>query len=330
MRAFVTGGTGFVGSHLVEALLDRGDEVLLLVRKPERAARLFGDRVGLVPGDLEDERALREGCSRADVVFHLAGLTVARKPEDFFRVNRDGTGRLVKAAQEASPRPRNLVYVSSLAASGPSSLGRPAVESDPPHPVSFYGKSKLAGEEEVRRSDLPWSIVRPPTVYGPRDRGLLRMFRLARKGVLPLVGKPEQELSFVYAGDLAAAIIAASAARCAGKTYFASHPEVVPLIRAAEAIYRAVAAAAGEPVSRPLVVRPPAFLARGLLSFIGWTSALAGKATVLSADKARELLAEAWACSPAALERDTGWRAEIDLATGLELTARWYSEHGWL
>lgn len=330
MRAFVTGGTGFVGSHLVEALLDRGWEVVCLERKPGRAVALFGDRVAAVRGDLEDESALRDGCTGADVVFHLAGLTVARKPQDFFRINRDGTRRLVQAAQEASPQPGRLIYVSSLAASGPSTLGKPAVETDSPHPVSFYGKSKLAGEEEVRRGRIPWTIVRPPTVYGPRDRGLLRMFRLARKRLVPLVGKREQELSFIYASDLAAAIIAATGEGCAGKIYFASHPEVVPLARAAEAIHRAVAALSGEPMRRPLMVRSPAFIARNLLGLIGWILGLAGKATLLSADKARELLAEAWTCSPAALERDTGWRARIDLETGLGLTARWYREHGWL
>ncbi len=329
MRAFVTGGTGFVGSHLIDALLQRGDEVVCLARRPDRATSLFGDRVEVVPGNLEDENALQKGCSGADVVFHLAGLTVARRTEDFFKVNHDGTRRLVKAAHRSTPQPGRLVYVSSLAASGPSTLGKPATESDPPHPVSFYGRSKLAGEEELRRSDLPWTIVRPPMVYGPRDRALLKMFRLARKRVVPLVGKPEQELSFIYASDLAAGIIAATGEQCAGKIYFASHPEVVPLARAAKAIYRAVVAAR-EPMRRPLIVRSPTAVARILLSLIGWASALAGKATVLSADKARELLAEAWACSPAALERDTGWRAQIDLETGLELTARWYSEHGWL
>ncbi len=315
---------------MVEALLDRGDEVACLVRKPGRAAALFGDRVRVVLGDLEDESALKEGCSGADVVFHLAGLTVAKRTADFFRVNRDGTRRLVKAAQEAFPRPGRLLYVSSLAASGPSTPGRPAVEGDPPHPVSFYGKSKLAGEQEVQGSDLPWTIVRPPTVYGARDRGLLRIFRLARRGVLPLVGKPNQELSFVYARDLAAAIIAATGEQCEGKIYFASHPEVVSLVRAAAAIYRAVLAARGRPLRQPLILRPPAAVARAAFSLIGWSSALVGKATVLSADKARELLAEAWACSPAALERDTGWRAQVDLETGLEHTARWYWEHGWL
>lgn len=329
MKAFVTGATGFVGSHLVEALLAQGYEVVCLVRQPERARALFGDRVQCVTGSLEDHGALRNGCTGADVVFHLAGLTAARTEAEFFKVNRDGTERLVKAAEEASPQPKRLVYVSSLAAAGPSRRGRPAVETDPPHPVSIYGWSKLAGEEVVRRSSLSWTIVRPPAVYGPRDRGFLKFFQLAQRRLVPLIGKPDQELSLIYAADLAAALVACAQPNCSGRTYFASHPEIVLLRQAAVATYRSVAASKGL-ASRPVVVRVPGPVARSLLGLMGWLAARKGKASILSADKARELLAESWTCSPAALERDTGWKAATDLESGLRLTARWYQEHGWL
>lgn len=329
MRAFVTGATGFVGSHLVEALLDRGYEVVCLVRRPERAIALFGPRVQYVTGALEDHEVLRQGCAGADAVFHLAGLTAARTEEEFFRVNRDGTQRLVRAAEEASPPPKRLVYVSSLAASGPSRKGRPAVETDPPHPVSAYGQSKLAGEEVVRRSSLSWTIVRPPAVYGPRDRAFLKLFKLARRRLIPLTGKPDQELSLIYAPDLAAALVACAQPVCAGRTYFASHPEIVLLRQAAVAIYHSVATS-NTPPPGPVVIRLPGPVTRGLLGLIGWVAVRTGKASFLSADKARELLAESWTCSPAALERDTGWKAVTDLESGLRLTVGWYRKHGWL
>lgn len=334
MRAFVTGGTGFVGSHLVEALLARGHEVACLARNPAKVAALFDrKKPEIVPGDLTDAEALRRGCARADLVYHVAGLTAARSSSELFAVNRDGTRRVLEAAAQAAPSLSRFVYVSSLSAAGPSRPGVPVTETDPPHPVSDYGRSKLAGEELVRAATLPWTIVRPPTVYGPRDVELLRMFKLAQWSILPVVGDRAQELSFVYAEDLAAALVAVTGAPAQGKTYFACHPEVCTAATTAFAIHRAVQQVSGarpRRASGPFLFPIPAPITRAALWIAGTTARVAGRATLLSPDKAAEFLAEGWTCSTAALERDTGWRATTDLRTGLEATARWYQTKGWI
>ena len=333
MKVFVTGGTGFVGAHLVRALLERGDEVRSLVRDPAKAAALgWTSAVELVRGDVNDARALREGCAGAEVIYHVAGRVSARSAAEFMAANRDGTARVLEAA--AVEPPRRFLYVSSLAAAGPTLPGQPIDESRPPAPVTPYGRSKLSAELLVRATPVPWTIVRPPTVYGERDRELFKLFKLARAAVVPVFGDGSQELSVIYAADLADAVIAAATAqRSAGAVYFAAHPSVTTSRELIRAIGRAVGSNRAGRRGRgrePRILPLAAPLARVILWTVGTLAHLAGRATVLSADKAPEFLAPAWTCRPDALIRDTGWRAKVDLETGLERTADWYRREGWL
>lgn len=176
MRALVTGASGFIGSTLIQELSTLGFEVHALMRKTSSDANLAGLNYRRVQGDLSDEGSLREAVRGVDYVFHLAGLTAAKNREEFFAHNALGTERLAKVVAEERPGLSRFVYVSSLAASGPaSSLEAPLTESQAEHPVSAYGESKLAGEHALLRyKDVyPISIIRPPMVYGPRDKGVL-------------------------------------------------------------------------------------------------------------------------------------------------------------
>jgi nucleoside-diphosphate-sugar epimerase len=321
VNAFVTGGTGFVGAHLVQVLRARGDRVTCLVRTPAKAQALGWTDVRLVQGDLDDRPALREGCAGAEVIYHVAGRISARDADAFTRTNRDGTANLLDAASEHPPE--RFVLVSSLAAAGPTQPGHPLEESRAPAPVTPYGQSKLAAELLVRAMPFSWTIVRPPTVYGEWDREVLRLFKLAQVGVVPVFGDGSQELSVIYAGDLAAALVAATAPAAARQVYYAAHPTVT----SSRGLVRAIGRAVGR---EPRVVPLPAPLARGLLWAIGSLAHIAGRATVLSADKAAEFLAPAWTCRPDALMRDTGWQPRVDLASGLGRTADWYRREGWL
>lgn len=322
MKAFVTGGTGFVGAHLVQALRARGDQVTCLVRNAAKAQALGWTDVRLVRGDLDDAAALRDGCAGAEVIYHVAGRISARDLDEFMRANRDGTANVLEAAGQGPPR--RFVLVSSLAAAGPTAPGQPIDETRPPSPVTPYGQSKLAAELLVRAMAGSWTIVRPPTVYGEWDREVLKVFKLARAGLAPVFGDGSQELSVIYAGDLAAALVAAATAPAtARRVYYAAHPDVTTSRELVRAIGRAVG-------RQPRIVPLPGPLARALLWTIGSIAHLAGRATLLSGDKAAEFLAPAWTCRPDALARDAGWRAETDLETGLRRTAAWYRKEGWL
>jgi nucleoside-diphosphate-sugar epimerase len=331
VRAFVTGATGFVGSHLVEALLQDRHQVTCLARDPAKAARLFGGRdARVVVGDLSAVDALEDGCRGAEIVFHAAGLVAARSRAEFFAVNRDATARMVQIAHRVAGPTTRFIHVSSLSAAGPTRRGRALTEQDPPRPVSNYGRSKLAGEEAVRSGGLLWTVVRPPAVYGPRDTETLRMYRLARLGFMPMYTRPDQELSFIHVRDLARALVAAAAPRCAGRTYFASHAQPATARAVMTTIFQAVREVTAKPARAPLLLPIPRPMAISALWVLGTAARLAGRSTILSADKGHEFLAEAWTCSPAALEQDTGWWATTDFAAGVKGTAEWYAQHGWL
>jgi nucleoside-diphosphate-sugar epimerase len=274
-----------------------------------------------IRGDLDDPEALTRASEGVDVIYHVAGLVMARDEQEFHAVNADGTRRLLEAAAPFGPR---VVLVSSLAAAGPTAPGRPLVGTEPPRPVTAYGRSKLAAEAIVRSGPLPWAIIRPPAVYGPRDREMFRVFRAARLGVAPVFGAGDQELSLVFGPDLAGAIVAVGhAAGAVGGTFYAAHPEVTT----SERLVRRVAAGFGREVR---VLRIPLVVGRAMLAVTGAAARLANRATILTADKGNELFQPAWTCDPAPLTEVTGWQAGHGLDAGIAASIAWYREAGWL
>jgi nucleoside-diphosphate-sugar epimerase len=324
VKALVTGATGFVGGHLVDVLRERGDDVTALVRSAERGAKLAAKGVRLVQGDLHTMDALRRASAGQDVVYHVAGVVAARNEAAYLAGNRDGTANLLRAT-EATGDTGRFVLVSSMAAGGPSRTGRPHQPDDAANPVTAYGRSKLAGEMVVRGGGLPWVILRPPTVYGPNDRdNLIKVYRLARLGVVPVFGDGTQELSAVHAADLARGIAAAGLAPDVDrKLYYVNHPEIFT----SADLVRRIAESMGRKVR---VIGLPGPVARGILQLTGATARLLRRTTILNADKANEFLQPAWTADPTAFMADAGWVAEHDLTSGLADTWRWYRDAGWL
>jgi nucleoside-diphosphate-sugar epimerase len=318
---FVTGAGGFIASYLVEQLVAEGCGVRALVRDPSRAKWLPAGGVEVLVGDLEDEAALSRGVQGVDVVYHLAALTRARTPAELQRTNVEGTARVV-AACAAPTTPPKLVFVSSQAAGGPGGGGAPVDEQTPPRPASAYGASKLAAERivEARAKDLPGVIVRPPSVYGPRDRAFLPLFRMARRRVVP-IPRGLRALAMVHAEDLARGI--RLCARRGSGTYY--------LTDGAHHDAREVAASIAEAVSaraRVLTIPRPAFLA-AVWAAEG-VARMIGARAPLTLDRARDATAPNWTCSDARARRELGYASRRELREAMRETADWYRKAGWL
>jgi dihydroflavonol-4-reductase len=322
MRALVTGATGFVGSHLVETLVKAGVEVTALARSPKKALALGAQRVRVLSGHLHLNDALEQAVQNQDVVYHVAGVVAARNEAEFLRANREGTRNLVAAAESRGSL--RFIFVSSLAAGGPAPRGSPLRGNEAPHPVTAYGRSKLEAEQVVKASRLSWSIVRPPIVYGPRDREILKLFKIARLGIGPIFGSGTQELSAIHAADLAAALLAVGERdNAVGRIYNACHPEVFT----SAAFSRAIASAMGCSVR---TVRIPPALGRAMLTLTETSCRLTGRATILTTDKANEFFQPAWTGDPTPLIQDCDWHPVYDLRQGLAETYQWYRKAGWL
>jgi dihydroflavonol-4-reductase len=324
VKTFVTGATGFVGSHVAQALAARGDTVLALARRPEQHAALRALGVTPVGGSLDNERSLLGPLEGVEVVYHAAGLTAAKDEAEFFAVNDSGTRRLLDAVRRSATTLQRFVYVSSQSALGPSPRGVALGEDAECRPVTPYGRSKLAGELTVRGAHLPWSVIRPCAVYGPRDREFLRLFRMARRGFAPFFGTGRQELSLLHIDDLVRLIVLAGTEPAAqGQIFHAAHPTVV----LSRDVVRAAGAALG---TSPVIVPVPGVLAAPLIWAIGLAGSSRGRRSVVSYDKLPEFLAPAWVLAVDKAERLLGWRAEHDLMEGMALTADWYKKEGWL
>jgi nucleoside-diphosphate-sugar epimerase len=326
VNVFLTGATGFIGRNLALRLSEEGHEVTCLIRDSGRASWMSGSR-NLIPlrGDLLDRAVLRSGVEGADVVFHLAACTCAPRRETYFRVNAEGTERVAAALLEAGRPDTKLVYVSSLSVAGPRTSSRPAVEEEPPAPISVYGRSKLEGELSLRRcgEGLRWTVIRPPVVYGPYDRDVLFLFRLARRGVLLQIGGISTETSLIHVDDLIEALLLAANRRDAdGKVYYVSDGGVY----SRDAIHAVFRTLTGRAVGLPV----PPLLMRGLGLANDFFARLSGRPFLLNSDRVKEAIQQGWVCLPDRIRRELGFSPSITMEAGFHSTWHWYRAQNWL
>lgn len=322
MNVFLTGGTGFVGSHFAELLLKRGDTVYALVRDPSRLKGLQGLPIHALEGDLSSIPSLPKDL---DFVFHLAAVTKARKPEVYYSVNRLGTASVFRAVAAQNIRPC-VVYVSSLAAGGPSRDSRGRSEREPASPVSPYGRSKHEGEEEALKykDRFPVLILRAGAIYGPKDKDFLDYFKFQAKGLIPLLAGVDPLVSLIYIKDFVRALLL-----CTQKT--PASGEVInisdPRPTAWSDLGRAAAGILGKKARRVGVPRPLMFTAALISEAAGRVS---GRMTALTLNKYREMKQGPWVADTAKAKALLGFEAQFSLEQGLRETIAWYREQGLL
>jgi nucleoside-diphosphate-sugar epimerase len=329
MRVFLTGGSGFLGSYVAEQLAEQGHTVRALVR-PRSARNVLErlPRIEFAAGAIEDRASLDAAMDGVDAVIHVAGLVKARRPEEFFQVNTEGTKNLLAAAAARAPGLKRFVYVSSLAAVGPSPDGKPVPDDAPPRPVTQYGRSKLAAEQVVlaAKDRVPVTILRPPLIYGPRDRETLAFFTSIKNGVLPVLGDGTNTLSVVYGQDCAAACVRAATAGGlpSGRTFFVDDGAVYVWRDALAEIEKALGKRAFVRVGLPL----------GFVKVAAAATQLYGRVTntaqMLTLDKVNELKQRHWVCEGAGARTELGWHPRTTWPQGVVETVDWYRRAGWL
>jgi nucleoside-diphosphate-sugar epimerase len=325
MKIAVTGATGFIGSHLTEHLSAAGHEVTVLARSPERLAWIRHLPVRVVYGDLDRTDALRDFVAGQDVVVHAAGATLAASRGEFIRVNVGGSVRLLVAALAGSPGLRRFVYVSSQAAMGPSPAGTSLDEDAPRRPISAYGESKSLAEQELARfaDRVPITFIRPPWVYGPRDRHTLAYFQLSARGVRLVVGA-RSRYSIVHAADLAAGIrLAAESTQPGARAYFLTDGDG----RTIEELARIIADAAGR---RTVRVPVPVAVVAVVAAANELAGAVARRPPFIGWRKLGEVRNPCWVVSDRRARDELGYRPTITTEQGMAETATWYRSEGWL
>ncbi|MFC2166665.1 NAD-dependent epimerase/dehydratase family protein [Acidobacteriota bacterium] len=211
-KALITGSTGFIGSHLLETLLTLNWDVTCLIRPKSRTNILSGLPIRYIKGDVDHMPSLEKSVQGQDYVFHVAARIRSTHPDIYDRANHQFTKNLGLATLNSNPNLKRFVYISSIAASGPSPPGSISNETQLCTPTSRYGQSKLHGEEALALiwDRLPVTIIRPPNVYGPRQLETELLIKLISKKIVPLLSAHAGSTSLIYIHDLIEGILQAS------------------------------------------------------------------------------------------------------------------------
>jgi nucleoside-diphosphate-sugar epimerase len=334
MKALVTGASGFIGSALIEELGRHGIEAFALMRRSSSASNLEGLAFQRIEGDLEDYDSLRRAVSGMDYVFHLAGAIAAPTREKYLRWNAEGTRLLARAVVESGAPLKKFVFVSSLAAGGPSVSVTDRVESDPDQPVSAYGESKLQAERYLLelRDTVPSIIFRPPMVYGPRDRATLLFVKTVARGLVPVFrgsgsAGAGKFYSTIQVRDLARGLVLGALVGLdrvpSGEVFYLSHRSACSY----DELMDTIAARLGKRTFKFV-------LPLWTLAFPALMMTLLGRLTSrtfpLNLDKLREIAPDRWTCSSEKAKALLGFEASQDIATGWTEAVGWYREKKWI
>lgn len=326
MKALVTGATGFVGSHLVDKLLEKNYEVYCLKRKTSSTKWLDGKNIKYVDGDLFSNEALEACIKDMDYVFHVAGVVKAKTKEGFYHDNIDSTKNLLEITYKVNPGLKKFIFVSSLAACGPAKTDKPVDENTVPDPITTYGLSKLKAEEEVYKykDKFPISIIRPPAVFGPRDTEIFIYFKTFSKGLNSVIGFDAKYLSLVYVEDLADAIVLSAENKNAdGQKYFVCFDKAYNWDEIGSLTSKLLG-------KKALKIRLP----HSVLYSVGYLaelfSAFSSKPATLNLEKCKDITQLRWVCSNEKAKSELGFKAKFTLEESFRKTIDWYREMKWI
>jgi dihydroflavonol-4-reductase len=324
--ALVTGANGFIGSNLVDHLLAAGCTVHGLVRESSNLQWLDASKVYLHRVDLSRPDFKIPALEELGYVFHCAGLTKAKSRSDYFQVNATACSTLYEQCQERGNGIKSIVHLSSLAATGPSHQGRLVDEFTPCKPVTFYGQSKLAGEEIALHysQSIPLTIIRPPVVYGPREEDFFTFLKLIQKGWGLQIGRAGKELSMVYVSDLVNAMITASdPSKQKGRSYFVTDGNVYVWEQVAKECARIMN------VNVKALKIPEAVLVPVALFFEAWSS-FSSRPALFDRQRMIDIRQSSWSASPLIFFKEFDFTPQYKLSRGLAETINWYQQQKWL
>jgi len=328
LKVLVTGATGFIGSHIADMLIDKGYNVRCITRSTSNLRWLEGKPIEIVTASLSDIDSFKKSVAGVDYIYHVAGLTFARNYEEFLSCNRDATKNLLTAAEEVCPNLKRFLFVSSQTVVGPSdSLDNPVDEDSQCRPLTAYGKSKKAAEEEVLKftGKIPFTIVRAPAVYGPRDTAIFDIFKTVKMGLGTLIGFDEKFISLIHSSDLSRGIIEAAESDAAqNNIYFVSSEEFYTW----EQLIKVIAKVMGKKFIIKLRLPHVVVLSvAGISEFLGKFSS---KPPVFNYEKGIDFIQKYWICSTNKATEHFGYKQKITIESGMKNTIDWYKENKWL
>ncbi|MDR2436626.1 MAG: NAD-dependent epimerase/dehydratase family protein [Endomicrobium sp.] len=323
-RILLTGATGFVGSHIAEVLVGNNHNVICTVRQKSNLEWIKNLPIEYKYGSLNDKNFLEEIVKDVDIVVHCAGIVRAISKEEYFKENVENTKNLCKAVLKNNPNLRKFIFISSQAAMGASRAGSIRKITDIPEPVSDYGLSKIQAEKELKAiffGKVPYTIFRPASVYGPRDKDIFIFFNLVHRHLRPLPTK-KRFLQLVYVKDVASAVsLSLKNKRTDNNIYYLANSSAYTWADIGKIISCSVGVK-----SLPLLAPDFVFKTAGFI--MDTISKITKKPAVLNKQKITEMVQDAWVADTSPAEKDLNIRF-INLEVASQITYNWYLENGW-
>lgn len=326
MRAFITGGTGFVGSHLIDLLIEKGFDIVTLKRPSSNLRWLDGKKVKFIEGDLFSRNVIKEAVESTDYVFHIAGVVKSKTAEGFEKNNYIATKNLLEIVNEVNKNLKKFVYISSQAVCGPSPDAEPIDEEYTPRPITTYGKTKLKAENEVLKysKNMPVTIIRPPAVFGERDSEIFVYFKTINMGLNTVIGFDEKLISLVYIKDLVKGIyLSAINNNADGNIFFICYDRPFSWKEIGDLTARLMN-------KRTLKIKIPHFIVYTAGAAAQFFSLFSKNAATLNLEKCKDITRKYWICSNKKAKELLGFSTDYTIEEAFRNTICWYKENKWL